>query len=72
MFRSSKQSELRDAAQTQLVKKVKERYRAVVACQNAEQAEHLGAEAVRLRPMLIFQKHHANTLLEKLETILKS
>lgn len=31
-----------------------------------------GAEAVRLRPMLIFQKKHADILLEGLEKILKS
>ncbi|KAF2016499.1 4-aminobutyrate aminotransferase [Aaosphaeria arxii CBS 175.79] len=31
-----------------------------------------GEAAVRLRPMLIFQKHHANILLEKLEAIFKS
>lgn len=31
-----------------------------------------GQSAVRLRPMLIFQKHHADLLLEKLETIFKS
>jgi 4-aminobutyrate aminotransferase/(S)-3-amino-2-methylpropionate transaminase len=31
-----------------------------------------GAQAVRLRPMLIFQKHHADILLEKLDTIFKS
>lgn len=31
-----------------------------------------GEAAVRLRPMLIFQKHHADILLEKLEKIFKS
>ncbi|KAK2801708.1 hypothetical protein FQN50_007622 [Emmonsiellopsis sp. PD_5] len=31
-----------------------------------------GASAVRLRPMLIFQKHHADILLESLEKIIKS
>ncbi|KAF1926642.1 4-aminobutyrate aminotransferase [Didymella exigua CBS 183.55] len=30
-----------------------------------------GAHAVRLRPMLIFQRHHADLLLERLEAILK-
>ncbi|OJJ48884.1 hypothetical protein ASPZODRAFT_149864 [Penicilliopsis zonata CBS 506.65] len=30
-----------------------------------------GASAVRLRPMLIFQKHHADILLENLEKIIK-
>ena len=31
-----------------------------------------GASAVRLRPMLIFQKHHADILLEALERLAKS
>lgn len=31
-----------------------------------------GEQAVRLRPMLVFQKHHADLLLERLETIFKS
>lgn len=31
-----------------------------------------GERAVRLRPMLVFQPHHADILLEKLETIFKS
>ena len=31
-----------------------------------------GASAVRLRPMLIFQKHHADILLEAMEKIVKS
>lgn len=31
-----------------------------------------GAAAVRLRPMLIFQKHHADILLEAMEKIIKS
>ncbi|KAK2744980.1 4-aminobutyrate transaminase [Myotisia sp. PD_48] len=31
-----------------------------------------GESAVRLRPMLVFQKHHANILLESLEMIIKS
>jgi 4-aminobutyrate aminotransferase/(S)-3-amino-2-methylpropionate transaminase len=31
-----------------------------------------GTEAVRLRPMLVFQKHHADLLLESLEKIFKS
>ncbi|OKO99926.1 4-aminobutyrate aminotransferase [Penicillium subrubescens] len=30
-----------------------------------------GAQAVRLRPMLVFQKHHADILLESLEKIVK-
>ena len=30
-----------------------------------------GAQAVRLRPMLVFQKHHADILLESLEKIIK-
>lgn len=30
-----------------------------------------GMEAVRLRPMLIFQRHHADLLLERLEAVLK-
>ncbi|KAJ5689102.1 4-aminobutyrate aminotransferase [Penicillium macrosclerotiorum] len=30
-----------------------------------------GAQAVRLRPMLVFQKHHADILLESIEKILK-
>ena len=30
-----------------------------------------GVEAVRLRPMLIFQKHHADLFLERLEAVLK-
>ncbi|KAH6642530.1 aminotransferase class-III-domain-containing protein [Boeremia exigua] len=30
-----------------------------------------GMEAVRLRPMLIFQKHHADMLLERLEAVIK-
>jgi 4-aminobutyrate aminotransferase/(S)-3-amino-2-methylpropionate transaminase len=31
-----------------------------------------GASAVRLRPMLVFQKHHADILLEKLEQIIQA
>ena len=31
-----------------------------------------GESAVRLRPMLVFQKHHADILLESLEKIVKS
>ncbi|KAF2878373.1 aminotransferase class-III-domain-containing protein [Massariosphaeria phaeospora] len=31
-----------------------------------------GERAIRLRPMLIFQKHHADLLLERLETIFES
>lgn len=31
-----------------------------------------GASAVRLRPMLIFQKHHADILLDSLEKLAKS
>ncbi|CAH0014872.1 unnamed protein product [Clonostachys rhizophaga] len=31
-----------------------------------------GANAVRLRPMLVFQKHHADILLETLEKVVKS
>jgi 4-aminobutyrate aminotransferase/(S)-3-amino-2-methylpropionate transaminase len=31
-----------------------------------------GELAVRLRPMLIFQKHHADMLLERLETVFAS
>jgi 4-aminobutyrate aminotransferase/(S)-3-amino-2-methylpropionate transaminase len=31
-----------------------------------------GERAVRLRPMLIFQRHHADILLDALEKILKS
>ena len=31
-----------------------------------------GERAVRLRPMLIFQKHHANLLLERLEKVFQS
>jgi 4-aminobutyrate aminotransferase/(S)-3-amino-2-methylpropionate transaminase len=31
-----------------------------------------GEQAVRLRPMLIFQKHHADLLLERLETVFQS
>ncbi|KAH0130371.1 hypothetical protein KCU66_g3666, partial [Aureobasidium melanogenum] len=30
-----------------------------------------GERAIRLRPMLVFQKHHANILLEKLEDLIK-
>jgi 4-aminobutyrate aminotransferase/(S)-3-amino-2-methylpropionate transaminase len=30
-----------------------------------------GAQAVRLRPMLVFQKHHADILLESIEKIIK-
>jgi 4-aminobutyrate aminotransferase/(S)-3-amino-2-methylpropionate transaminase len=30
-----------------------------------------GANAVRLRPMLVFQQHHADILLESLEKIIK-
>jgi 4-aminobutyrate aminotransferase/(S)-3-amino-2-methylpropionate transaminase len=31
-----------------------------------------GEKAVRLRPMLIFQKHHADLLLERLEKVFQS
>jgi 4-aminobutyrate aminotransferase/(S)-3-amino-2-methylpropionate transaminase len=31
-----------------------------------------GEMAVRLRPMLIFQRHHADLLLERLEAVLKA